>query len=89
MASGWAHEGAVQEQIDDTVNDGVARARNQLAHAGASLTHCEECGEPIPERRRELIPGVRLCTPCQAEADEGGPAAAAFNRRGSKDSQLR
>lgn len=88
MASGWAREGAVQEQIDDTVNDAVARARRELEHAGTSLTHCEECGEPIPERRRELIPGVRLCVTCQAEADEAGQASG-FNRRASKDSQLR
>ncbi|HET7313040.1 DksA/TraR family C4-type zinc finger protein [Salinisphaera sp.] len=89
MASGWAREGAVQEQIDDTVNDAVARARRELAPGGVGLTHCEECGEPIPERRRELIPGVRLCVACQAEADEAERAAAGFNRRASKDSQLR
>lgn len=89
MANGWAREGAVQEQIDDTVNDAVARARQDLEHSGESLAYCEECEEPIPERRRELIPGVRLCTACQAEADERAQAAAGFNRRGSKDSQLR
>lgn len=89
MASGWAHEGAVQEQIDDTINDAVARARQALDGAGESLAHCEECGEPIPEKRRELIPGVRLCTACQEELDQHEQAAGGFNRRGSKDSQLR
>lgn len=89
MASGWAREGAVQEQIDDTVNDAVARAREALEHAGESLAYCEECEAPIPERRRELIPGVRLCVTCQAEADEASGGAGGFNRRASKDSQLR
>ncbi|WP_423821162.1 DksA/TraR family C4-type zinc finger protein [Salinisphaera sp. SPP-AMP-43] len=89
MASGWAHEGAVQEQIDDTVNDAVAKARRELAQAGDSLTHCEECGDPIPERRRELVPGVRLCVECQAEADQRDGRGASVNRRASKDSQLR
>jgi hypothetical protein len=33
---------------------------------------------------------VRLCVPCQAERDrEQAAAAGPYNRRGSKDSQLR
>ena len=36
MATGWAGDGAVQDQIDATVNDAVARARGRLAaRAGA------------------------------------------------------
>ncbi|GAB3673294.1 DksA/TraR family C4-type zinc finger protein [Salinisphaera aquimarina] len=89
MATGWAKEGAVQEQIDSTVQDGVDQARRELEGAGESLTHCEECGEPIPERRRELIKGVRLCVACQSEVDKHNANASGFNRRGSKDSQLR
>ncbi|MBL4855760.1 MAG: TraR/DksA family transcriptional regulator, partial [Idiomarina sp.] len=50
---------------------------------------CEECGEPIPEARRKAIPGVRLCVECQAELDKQDSNKAGFNRRGSKDSQLR
>jgi RNA polymerase-binding transcription factor DksA len=43
----------------------------------------------IPEARRKAIPGVRLCVPCQEahDAEQGGFAG--YNRRGSKDSQLR
>lgn len=89
MATGWAKEGAVQDQIDSTVQDAVERARRRLAHAGESLTHCEECGAEIPPRRREVIPGVRLCVACQAERDKQDADVALFNRRGSKDSQLR
>ena len=88
MATGWAREGAVQEQIDDTVNDAVAEARLALAHAGESAIDCDECGEPIPQRRREAVPGVRLCVTCQ-EAQDRQRQTAGFNRRGSKDSQLR
>lgn len=88
MATGWAREGAVQEQIDDTVNDAVAQARQELEHPGEAATHCDECGELIPERRREAVPGVRLCVTCQSELDESQHAAG-FNRRASKDSQLR
>lgn len=88
MATGWAGDGAVQDQIDATVDAAVQRARRQL-HQGPGLTHCEECGEPIPEARRKAVPGVRLCVTCQSGQDRRGQAAALFNRRGSKDSQLR
>jgi phage/conjugal plasmid C-4 type zinc finger TraR family protein len=88
MATGWAHEGAVQEQIDATVKDAIARARSQLPQ-GPSLEQCAECNAAIPEARRVAIPGVRLCVACQAEADKESAPVAGYNRRGSKDSQLR
>ncbi len=88
MATGWAGDGAVQQQIDDSIEDAIKRARAQLP-SGPSLAHCEECGEAIPEARREAVPGVRLCISCQAEADRHAQAASPYNRRGSKDSQLR
>ena len=49
----------------------------------------EECGAPIPEARRKAMPGVRLCIDCQQEADKLNKAVSLYNRRGSKDSQLR
>ena len=88
MATGWANEGAVQEQIDATINDGIKRARSQLP-SGPSLRECEECGVVIPEARRRALPGVRLCVPCQEAHDAEAGAASGYNRRGSKDSQLR
>jgi phage/conjugal plasmid C-4 type zinc finger TraR family protein len=88
MATGWAGDGAVQQQIDDSIADAVQRARAQLA-AGPGLSHCEACGEAIPEARRQAVPGVRLCVACQAEGDRHLQATGPYNRRGSKDSQLR
>jgi phage/conjugal plasmid C-4 type zinc finger TraR family protein len=88
MATGWANEGAVQEQIDSTIEDAVQRARSRLGH-GESLSHCEECGAKIPEARRQAVPGVRLCIKCQAERDKEEAKFSGYNRRGSKDSQLR
>ncbi len=88
MATGWAHEGAVQEQIDATVKDAIQRARSQLP-MGESLSHCAECGEEIPEARRVAMPGVQLCLACQQVIDKKSLPAAGYNRRGSKDSQLR
>lgn len=88
MAGGWSSDGAVQEQIDSSLDDAVARARSQLPR-GESLLQCEECDAPIPEARRQALPGVRLCVACQAERDREQATFAGYNRRGSKDSQLR
>ena len=88
MAGGFAKDGAVQDQIDATVDDAIKRARSELPK-GASLSHCEECGKAIPEARREAVPGVRLCVACQSELDAKAKTVSGYNRRGSKDSQLR
>jgi phage/conjugal plasmid C-4 type zinc finger TraR family protein len=88
MATGWAGDGAVQDQIDSTVDDGVKRARSKLPH-GKSRTHCEECDTKIPEARRKAVPGVRLCVDCQEAHDRDEKSYSGYNRRGSKDSQLR
>ena len=88
MATGWAHEGAVSEQIDSTVADAVARARSSLS-SGPGLGHCAECGSEIPAGRRKAIPGVRLCVVCQEAHDGKVSVFSGYNRRGSKDSQLR
>ena len=88
MATGWAGDGAVQDQIDATVKDAIERARSQLPQ-GPGRTHCEECDAPIPPARRKALPGVRLCVACQEEIDRELKAVSGYNRRGSKDSQLR
>jgi phage/conjugal plasmid C-4 type zinc finger TraR family protein len=88
MATGWAGDGAVQEQIDATIQDAVNRAKSRLPQ-GPSLTHCAECAAEIPQARREAIPGVRLCLKCQEALDREQTAFSGYNRRGSKDSQLR
>ena len=88
MATGWAPDGAVQDQIDATVKDGISRAREQLPQ-GRSLMHCAECGSEIPAARRTVIVGVRLCVSCQDARDRDVAQFSGYNRRGSKDSQLR
>jgi phage/conjugal plasmid C-4 type zinc finger TraR family protein len=87
MASGWAPDGAVQDQIDDTVADEVMRARARML-SGEGQTHCVECGDEIPQARRRALSGVRTCIMCQSARDRR-PANIGFNRRGSKDSQLK
>ncbi|HDZ07986.1 DksA/TraR family C4-type zinc finger protein [Pseudohongiella sp.] len=88
MAGGWSKDGAVQDQIDASVEEAVERARQGLA-VGESARVCEECGKKIPEARRKAMPGVQLCISCQSELEEDESGASGINRRGSKDSQLR
>lgn len=88
MATGWAPDGAEQAQIDASVEDALNQIRARLPQ-GESAHYCDECGEPIPEARRQAIAGVRLCIACQEEQDKQQRFATGYNRRGSKDSQLR
>lgn len=88
MAGGWSRDGAVQDQIDASVEDAVELARSRLP-SGEGLSHCEECGATIPEARRQAIPGVRLCVGCQSELDDQQKSHDSYNRRANKDSQLR
>ena len=88
MAVGWSRDGAVQEQIDATVESGVQLAKSRLPD-GESLTHCAECEVAIPEARRKAMPGVRYCVRCQTELEKRLKIVTLYNRSGSKDSQLK
>ncbi|NBR52456.1 MAG: DksA/TraR family C4-type zinc finger protein [Rhodobacteraceae bacterium] len=89
MAGGWAQDGAVNEQIEASIADELARMKARKGPKGESLTHCAECEEEIPQARREAIPGVKLCIDCQKERDGRPQSRGGINRRGSKDSQLK
>ncbi|WP_334192673.1 DksA/TraR family C4-type zinc finger protein [Pararhodobacter sp.] len=89
MAGGWAKDGAVNEQIEASIGEELARLRLRNRAGGESRTHCVDCDEPIPEARREAIPGVTLCRECQDERDRAFRHRPGINRRGSKDSQLK
>lgn len=85
MAGGFARDGAVQDQIDATVEDAVNRARDRLPR-GESLLNCAKCASVIFAARREAVSGVRLCVNCQAEQDKKVVTYSGYNRRRSKDS---
>lgn len=44
-------------------NAGSTTSKREASH------YCDECGDPIPETRRQAVPGVRLCVHCQEDAD--------------------
>lgn len=89
MAGGWAHDGAVNEQIEASIADELARMKARKGPTGESLSHCAECEEEIPQARREAVPGVKLCIDCQTGRDARPVNRSGINRRGSKDSQLK
>jgi len=89
MAVGWAGDGAVGEQITATLEEAAELARRRLPQ-GEGLEFCEDCGQAIPLKRREALPGARLCVSCQRGKECLEPRAYThYNRRGGKDSQLR
>jgi phage/conjugal plasmid C-4 type zinc finger TraR family protein len=87
MATGWAPESGVLDQIEDTITDGVRAARARLP-SGEGSAACVDCGDDIPEARRRALPGARTCVKCQSGRD-ARIVSGGINRRGNKDSQLR
>lgn len=50
----------------------AAIARHRINHAAVSATHCCDCGDEIPERRREAVAGCQRCAECQEVEEERG-----------------
>ena len=48
------------EAIEESLNRSIAQIPR---YTGISAKECE-CGEEIPEGRRQAIPGVQLCVGC-------------------------
>jgi DnaK suppressor protein len=65
--------------IDDVA---LSHAATELAQASAALRRldegayglCQECGEPIDERRLLALPATPFCTACQADHERPGRA---------------
>lgn len=86
MAVGFGGPDNHQETIQATIDNAVDFARSKL-YCGESLQYCIDCDEEIPEKRRLVLKGVERCVECQNKVDNSYKEY--YNRRGSKDSQLR
>lgn len=42
-----------------------AIAAHRIDRNAVSASHCIECGDDIPQARREAVPGCRTCADCQ------------------------
>ena len=53
----------------------LVRARSAAFRGGPEWINgvacCRGCGDPIPEKRLEALPGVGLCRDCQEEREAG------------------
>lgn len=52
----------------------LQRQRARTAASGPSAADCESCGEPIPDIRRQAVPGCTRCVDCQQHAEREGRA---------------
>lgn len=53
------------DDADIVIEEARNRALAQIPrYTGISATECEECGEDIPEGRRNAVKGVKLCVCC-------------------------
>ena len=77
MASGWAKDGAVQDQIDASVEDAVKRARQALSSDGGAVD-CVDCGEPMDDRFARAI-GAKPTLKHHGLAEGGSPRLTVFN----------
>ncbi|HIH9860963.1 TPA: TraR/DksA family transcriptional regulator [Klebsiella pneumoniae] len=50
----------------------AAIARHRINHAAESSTHCCDCDDEIPERRRDAVAGCQRCAECQEVEEERG-----------------
>ena len=51
------------------LEDALARCRRTVT-AQESELHCLECGDPIPEARRQAVRGCTLCVDCQEDLEK-------------------
>ncbi len=64
----------------DTANEYAEQARamairniaGHMRRAAEALENCAECGDPIPQGRREAMPGCEYCVECQGWVDKHG-----------------
>lgn len=47
----------------------VSIAKCRINHNAVSATHCRDCGEEIPDRRRELVAGCQRCVSCASDIE--------------------
>ncbi len=50
----------------------AAIAKYRINHNAVSATYCVDCGEGIPERRREAVAGCQRCADSQEESEDRG-----------------
>lgn len=64
------------EREEENRADAMAKQSRMAGLAGKtvkdSATHCGACGDRIPLKRRQAVPGVQTCVDCQEELEFAG-----------------
>ena len=69
MSAAWAGgTDAIIERMDKMTEVFLEEVRKKI-YTGESAEFCEECGEPIPESRRNAI-ACRYCLKCQSALEK-------------------
>ena len=62
-----------QQRDAENLADALAEHQRRAGQAaGPGLSHCADCGEPIPAERRVAAPGCRRCVDCQTINEKQG-----------------
>ena len=67
MKADWVDE--AQEVTQLMVDHQIDRIRSLWISTAVASNECECCGAEIPEARRRIVPGVKLCVECQSFAE--------------------
>ena len=59
-------------ELEQIARDKAIEFHQAKMQKGESAFDCEGCGEPIPEKRRQVIVGVKTCVDCQTIIEERG-----------------
>jgi len=68
MPDSFDHASGIETQFKEmALASQLARANKTKQRQSAH--ECGECGEPIPEERRQKVPGCLYCTQCQSDLE--------------------
>ena len=58
------------EMLADALREQARRAGLAGKTVADSATECADCGEEIPQERRQALPGIQFCVACQTRREK-------------------
>lgn len=60
------------DRAQQMLDDALEHRRYQASRLALDNPYCMDCGEAIPLKRREAVPGVECCIYCQQVRERSG-----------------
>ena len=60
------------DRAQQIIDDALTARRLQASRPVVDHVYCLDCDEPIPLKRREMLPGVETCVDCQGIREQKG-----------------